>query len=216
MGLKIEACPPILRSAGRANTSNVTIVETGFPGRPNIGLPPTKPKASGWPGFIPTLQNFISIPYSFKISFTTSYSPARTQPLRPDLVSRPDVLPFRGLAVHCRVVPWREIYPAVDILRQYPSTRILQRDPLWPKNLYAVQNHLQCLFDWAHALCLLSPSAISLASFQSSIVFILNSDLNSGSSFTHSPAATLLMESPPISSINPVMFRRLFPIRSRR
>ena len=39
---------------GRTNNSNVTWVETGFPGRPNTSVRPQRPNTSGAPGLIAT------------------------------------------------------------------------------------------------------------------------------------------------------------------
>ncbi len=51
------AAPPSRSIAGTTNSSNVTIVETGLPGKPNTGLPPHTPKTAGLPGRMATASN---------------------------------------------------------------------------------------------------------------------------------------------------------------
>jgi len=48
---------------GRTNNSNVTIVETGFPGKPNTGLPWHIPNTAGFPGRIATRRKKIPRPW---------------------------------------------------------------------------------------------------------------------------------------------------------
>jgi len=48
---------------GRHNNSNVTIVETGFPGKPNTGLPWHIPNTAGFPGRIATASKKIPRPW---------------------------------------------------------------------------------------------------------------------------------------------------------
>jgi len=65
---KSPAYPCILRSAGRTNSSKLTIAETGFPDSPSQGTSLSMPKASGAPGRIFTFQNFCLPPSDSKTS----------------------------------------------------------------------------------------------------------------------------------------------------
>ena len=66
------AVPLKISSAGKTKSSNVTIVETGFPGNPKTGLPPHFPNTAGLPG---------RIVYAIKIIFLRR---ARLERLRRD------------------------------------------------------------------------------------------------------------------------------------
>ena len=74
-------CPLSNSIAGITNSSNVTIVETGFPGNPNTGLPWHKPKTAGLPGRIATASKKNSVPSSFSTCSTRSYFPTETPPV---------------------------------------------------------------------------------------------------------------------------------------
>ena len=50
--------------AGRAKSSNVTMVLTGLPGRPIQGMSPIMPKPTGAPGRMRKRQNLSSPPSS--------------------------------------------------------------------------------------------------------------------------------------------------------
>ena len=84
-GRSSSVWPIILRSAGRANSSKLTIELTGLPGRPNTGTrrsTPTssRPKANGLAGLMAIcIQRMSAIRDS--TAFTTSYSPMLTPPL---------------------------------------------------------------------------------------------------------------------------------------
>src|SRR5690606_19572906 len=73
------AWPIIVRRAGRANSSKETIDDTGLPGNPNTGTPPTVPTASGFAGRIATCIHSMS-PRSSSTAFTRSKSPILTPP----------------------------------------------------------------------------------------------------------------------------------------
>ena len=75
-----EGCPPIRRNAGRANSSKLTIEETGLPGRPNTGTSPTSPKANGLAGLIAICIQRMS-PMRSSTTFTKSNDPMLTPPL---------------------------------------------------------------------------------------------------------------------------------------
>jgi hypothetical protein len=77
-------CPPRRRSAGRTNSSKLTIAETGFPGSPKTGVAesPKTPKASGFAGLMATCIQRIFPAHSFSSTTRTrSRSPTLTPPL---------------------------------------------------------------------------------------------------------------------------------------
>ena len=76
--------PSSARIAGRTNSSNVTKLDTGLPGRPNRSVRPPSgrvavPNAKGLPGWTATRHRPIS-PIASNASFTTSYGPTDTPP----------------------------------------------------------------------------------------------------------------------------------------
>src|SRR6266536_2060282 len=71
-------CPIILSSAGRTNCSNVSRVETGFPGSENTGFVPWTANAVGRPGLMSTFQNTWRTESSWRTSRTRSRSPMET------------------------------------------------------------------------------------------------------------------------------------------
>jgi hypothetical protein len=65
-----RGCSPFRpQIARRTNNINVAMTETGFPGRPKIGVSPIFPKASGRPGLTAIFQKSIS-PLSTSASLT--------------------------------------------------------------------------------------------------------------------------------------------------
>ena len=56
------------------------MLDTGLPGRPKYGTPPTVQKTSGLPGFMATRQKIVSAPKSSRTFLTKSYSPTETPP----------------------------------------------------------------------------------------------------------------------------------------
>src|SRR5215212_3328726 len=72
--------PAMRRRAGRAKSSKLTIDDTGLPGRPNTGTPPTSPKAKGLAGRTATWNHRMS-PMRSSTTFTRSTSPMLTPPL---------------------------------------------------------------------------------------------------------------------------------------
>ena len=85
-GFSKRLLPDIFKRAGRTNCSKDIIIDTGLPGRPKTGFALRVswggiiPNRSGFPGFMATFQNFVSIPSSTKTPFTRSYSPTLTPP----------------------------------------------------------------------------------------------------------------------------------------
>ena len=76
--------PTRRRRAGRTNSSNVTKLETGLPGRPNRSVRPpsgrsTTPNANGLPGWTATRHSSIR-PISANAARTWSYGPTETPP----------------------------------------------------------------------------------------------------------------------------------------
>src|SRR3990172_1284780 len=75
--------PSILARAGRTKSSKVTMVETGFPGRPNT-RPPwlERPTIRGFPGFSATASKRVLTPSSARTFSTRSRRPTDTPPER--------------------------------------------------------------------------------------------------------------------------------------
>ena len=110
------ARPSILKIAGRPNSSNATIELTGFPGSPRCGTrrpsgASNAPKASGFPGFIRTVQKSIA-PSRASTSLTTSKSPRETPALVTIMsASSPErIFPVRSSTVS-RAMPSRRGRP---------------------------------------------------------------------------------------------------------
>ena len=79
-GRKRSRRPCSASSAGRMNSSKLTMEATGLPGTPKTSVPSRTPKARGLPGFVATPQKRRSTPSSSCTCLTKSYSPTETPP----------------------------------------------------------------------------------------------------------------------------------------
>ncbi len=77
-GLMTRLWPIILSKAGLTNSSKVTMVDTGLPGRQKIGVLPRRAKVVGRPGLMPTRWKRVSAPSSSSTVRTKSRSPVET------------------------------------------------------------------------------------------------------------------------------------------
>ena len=96
--------PPQTSIAGTASNSKVTIVETGFPGRPKTNFPPHLPNTAGFPGRIAMASKKNSAPRSRNTASTKSYFPdgdSSAQDQNIFLQAAFDHGPQRGLIVRC-------------------------------------------------------------------------------------------------------------------
>src|SRR5207244_856576 len=75
-----SATPCVWSRNGRTNTRKVTKLETGFPGSPMKFALPTRPNASGRPGFM-AIFHMRSSPSASTAGLTKSASPTETPPL---------------------------------------------------------------------------------------------------------------------------------------
>ena len=77
----ISAMPSMVASAGFKNSTPHTIDDTELPGKPSIGVSPSRPKIKGLPGRMAICQKSTCSPTSPKAACTRSCSPTEAPPV---------------------------------------------------------------------------------------------------------------------------------------